>query len=72
MNLKFQITFTVIRMQLSDTDISKHHKTGSNISQVPSCLPLPGECDHTTSVPRKKQTKWQFNSSLSFLGYGTL
>jgi len=26
MSLKYQITFTVRRIQLSDTDVSKHHK----------------------------------------------
>jgi len=53
MSLLLQITFTVRRMQLWDTDISKHHKIASSISQVSSCLPLAGERDHTTHVPRK-------------------
>jgi hypothetical protein len=53
MSLKYQIPFTVKRIQLSDTDVSKHYKIASGISQVPSRLPLAGECDHTTSVPRK-------------------
>jgi hypothetical protein len=43
MSLISQIAFTVRRMQLSDTDILKHYKIASSISQVPSCLPLAGE-----------------------------
>jgi len=52
-SLIFQIAFTVRRMQLSDIDISKHHKIAGSISQVSSCLPLARESEYTTSVLRK-------------------